>query len=73
MINDSRVIEKGHGSTFEVPRSCELQNYYTNMITYLNSEFQLSRTNSSRVIEKGRDSTFEVCHALLSCRTTVQI
>ena len=56
-----------------MPQPSELQNNYTNMITYLNSEFQLSRTNCSRVIEKGRGSTFEVCHALLSCRTIIQL
>ena len=43
------------------------------MIAYLNSEFQLSRTNGSRVIEKGHSSFFEVCHTLLSCRSTLQI
>ena len=35
------------------------------MITNVDSEFQLSRTNDSRVIEKGRGSNFELCHAQL--------
>ena len=31
----------------------ELQNYFTNLITYPHFKFQLSRINGSRVIEKG--------------------
>ena len=58
---------------WSMSRLSESQNYCTNLITCLNSEFQLSRINGSRVIENGCDSTFEVCHALLSYRVIVQI
>ena len=56
-----------------MPHPFELHIYCTNLIIYLNSEFQLSRPNGFRVIEKGHSSTFEVCHDLLSPRSTVQI
>ena len=47
-----------------MPCPSESQISCKNLIAYLNSKFQLSRTNGSRVIEKGCGSTFEVCHSL---------